>query len=239
MKRSKLFILILLMLACFSCVPLEKISRHDFDSGYYKMKSSCCKPSDVYIDLVEDSIIVYKVTGEGKTKAPELSSAQGIRFSQIDNSSFLHESSFIKNSIDLDLSTVILKYRPSYSGVPNQLSSNINAVIYFGLRRDFYRVKSNISPLKKVSSNLRHIGFDAGFLAGFGITPVNPTVTNSKLVQEYDGFYFQKGLALFFTIDRMSVGLALGFDNLLDENSHIWIYNQKPWIGIVLGIANF
>ncbi len=33
--------------------------------------------------------------------------------------------------------------------------------------------------------------------------------------------------------------LAAGFDNLLDNNKSIWIYNNKPWFGIMLGIANF
>lgn len=239
MRRSTLFIIILIILSCFSCVPLEKISRHDFDSGYFKMKSKGIRSSKVYINLIEDSVVVHKVTGEGKTREPELSSAQGIRIRDIRSGSYLYNSWFQKNSIDLDLSTVALKYRPAYSGVPNQLSYNINALLYFGIRRDFYTIKSNISPLKKINSNIRHIGFDAGVLAGFGITPVNPTVTNNKTVQEYDGFYFQKGLAVFLSIGQMSVGLALGFDNLLDTNSHIWIYNQKPWIGIVLGIANF
>jgi hypothetical protein len=37
----------------------------------------------------------------------------------------------------------------------------------------------------------------------------------------------------------MSVGLAIGFDNLVDKNKSVWIYNQKPYIGLVIGIANF
>jgi hypothetical protein len=239
MRKSNLSILIVIILFSFSCVPLEKISRHDFDSGYFKLKSPGVQPSDVYVNLIEDSVVVCKVTVKGKSKFPEPSSSQGIRIDQIRSGSFLYKSTFVKKSMDFDLSTVALKYRPAYSGVPNQLSYNINALLYLGLRRDFYMIKSHISPLNMGNSYLRHIGFDAGLLAGFGITPVNPTVTNGNTVLEYDGFYFQKAIAAFFTIDQMSVGLALGFDNLLDSNSHIWIYNRKPWIGLVLGIANF
>jgi hypothetical protein len=35
---------------------------------------------------------------------------------------------------------------------------------------------------------------------------------------------------------RITLGLSLGFDNLLDPNEHIWAYQQKPWIGLMLGI---
>lgn len=48
-----------------------------------------------------------------------------------------------------------------------------------------------------------------------------------------------KGFSVFGTYENMSVGFAIGFDNLIGHDKSIWIYNQKPWIGLVLGIANF
>jgi hypothetical protein len=100
-------------------------------------------------------------------------------------------------------------------------------------------MRSKMSPLHIQNTQIRHIGFDAGVFAGIGITPINPTTTNSHILLEYDGMVFQKGIAGFITIEFMSVGIAVGFDNLLDENSKYWVYNQKPWIGVVIGIANF
>jgi hypothetical protein len=239
LRKSNLLISLLIALFSFGCVPLEKISRHDLDSGYYKLKTPDYKSSDVYVDLKEDTVTVFNVTGTGKSKVPDISSAQGIKISEIKPGSFLYKSTLIRKSLDFDLSTVALKYRPESSGVPNQLSYNINTVLYLGIRRDFFIVKSHHTPLKKENSFIRQIGFDAGLLAGIGITPINATVTNSNTLLEYDGWFFQKGVAAFVTIERMSVGISLGFDNLLDKNSNIWIYNQKPWIGIVLGISNF
>ena len=72
-----------------------------------------------------------------------------------------------------------------------------------------------------------------------GITQINPTVTGNQVELEYDGIVFQKGIGAFITIDRMSVGIVLGFDNLLDENKTVWLYNQKPYLGLSIGIANF
>jgi len=239
MRKSNLLISLLLALFSFGCMPLEKISRHDFDSGYFKLKTPENKVSDVYMDIKDDTVTVFNVKGAGKSKAPDLSSAQGIKINDIKPGSFLYKNTFVRRSLDFDLSTVALKYRPESSGVPNQLSYNINTVLYLGIRRDFFIVKSHHSPLRKENPFIRQIGFDAGLLAGIGITPINATVTNSNTLLEYDGWFFQKGVAAFITIERMSVGISLGFDNLLDKNSSSWIYNQKPWIGIVLGISNF
>lgn len=240
MRRERLIVLILSAATIFySCVPLQSISRHSFDSGYYKLKYPGSKPAHVYVHLSDDSLVVHNVTFDSGKKAPDPNPAGKIEISKIKPGSYLYQSTFTRKSPDFDLSTVALKYRPAISGVPNQLSYNVNALLYLGYRKDYYFIKSHPTPLKTNHSHLLQIGFDAGLFAGFGITPLNPTVTDSKIVQEYDGFFFQKGIAAFITIEQMSVGLSLGFDNLLDSNSKNWIYNQKPWIGIIIGIANF
>jgi hypothetical protein len=239
MKTGNLTILILLILTSFSCVSINKISRHDFDTGYFKLKSPEVKPEKIYADLTGDSITVFSVTGEGRQRAPEILSSRGMNINNIRPGSFLNNSVFIKNSLDIDLSTVLIKYRFESSGVPNQLNANLNGALYLGFRKDYYSFRSKLSPLNVYKTQRRHIGFDAGVFAGLGITPVNYTVTNNHTMLEYDGIVFQKGIAGFITIEFMSVGIALGFDNLLDGNSKYWVFNQKPWIGLVLGIANF
>jgi hypothetical protein len=125
------------------------------------------------------------------------------------------------------------------SGVPVQLNANLNALLYMGARKDFYIVRTSKSVLNRNSSKIKHLGYDFGIFGGIGITPVNPTVTNNNTDLEYDGMVFQKGVGAFITIDNISVGLTLGFDNLLNSDSKIWIYNNKPYIGIAIGIANF
>ena len=239
MRNTNVLFTGLLVIMLSGCVPVEKMARHDFGSGYYNLKKPDSNPARVYASVIEDSIIVYPINKQGEKETPDISSFPGIRINNIKAGNTLFKSCFVKNSIDVDLTTVILKYRPKQSGVPNQLSSNINAAFYVGLRRDFYKLIPYRSPLKEESSYLRQIGFDAGFFAGIGISPINPTVTLNSITQEYDGIIFQKGVAGFITFDNLSVGLALGFDNLLDNNKSLWIYNQKPYIGLVIGISNF
>lgn len=239
MRKVNVFILILLILAGAGCGSVEKLVRHDFDSGYYRLKTPGAGPTRVYADLNGDSLSVYSVTGEGREKSPDTSNYQIAQISLVKPGGYLHKSTFTRKSIDFDLTTALLKYRPSQEDVPRQLNANLNASIYAGLRKDYYRIKTRMSPLHKIHSNVRHFGFDAGLFAGIGMTPVNYTVTRNQVELEYDGVVFQKGIAAFFGIDFLIFGVALGFDNLLDDNHKYWVYNQKPWVGLMLGIANF
>jgi hypothetical protein len=153
--------------------------------------------------------------------------------------SYLYKSTLQKTSVDFDLSTVPVKFRSARGDVPSQLSASVNGIIYVGFRKDFFKILTRTSELNETNSFVRQTGFDFGLFAGMGITPVNPTVTMNRIAQEYDGIVFQKGFAVFLTFENMSIGIGLGFDNLIDKNKNIWIYNQKPWIGVVLGVANF
>jgi hypothetical protein len=142
-----------------------------------------------------------------------------------------------KTSMDLDASTAIFKYRFAAGDVPNQLSASLNANLYVGYRKDFFSFTSRKTPTGHTNVKLHHREFDMGVFAGFGITPVNPTVTSGQVSQEYDGMVFQKGVALFGGWGNMTLGLGLGFDTLLDNNHQYWIYHEKPWLGLFIGIA--
>jgi hypothetical protein len=229
----------LLFLLSAGCVPVEKMARHDFDSGFYRLNTGIAQTSHVYIKVIEDSIVVYPLSSTEKKIVPDITSFVGTRISDVKPGNYFYRSCFVNNSIDVDLTTVLLKYRPPVRGVPNQLSYNVNAALYMGLRRDFFKLIPYISPLREETSYIRQIGFDAGFFAGIGITTINPSVTESKELLEYDGIVFQKGFAGFITFDKISIGVAIGLDNLLDHNKNSWVYNQKPYFGLLIGISNF
>jgi hypothetical protein len=239
MRARIFFLFVFAGLILLSCVPVEKIERHDFTSGYYKLKIPGNTPTHVYTKVDEDSLEVYNVIADGQNKTPDFNSLRRINISEIQSGNYFYKSCFVKNSVDVDLTTLILKYRPSLTSLPNQLNANINAAIYVGFRRDYYKAIPYKSPLNDEISFIRQIGFDGGIFAGIGSTFMSPSNTQNNITQEYDGMVFQKGVAGFITFDNMSVGVALGFDNLLDKNKSFWIYNQKPYIGLVIGISNF
>lgn len=65
---------------------------------------------------------------------------------------------------------------------------------------------------------------------------VSPTTTNDQTEHEYDGIVWTKGVAGIFAINTFTIGVSLGFDNLLDQNRTVWIYESKPWIGFTFGL---
>ena len=239
MRIIKPFLLLTFFLLQAGCTPFDKIYSHDFSDGYFKLKTPDQSPGSVYLKLDDDSIRVYPVLADKKSGMADTVNFYSINLNSIKPGTYLYNSTFVKTSADVDLSTVLLKFRPSAGDVPSQLNANLNGVLYAGFRKDYFKIKSSFSPLRETTSFIRHTGFDFGVFAGIGITPVNYTVTMNKTFQEYDGIVFQKGISVFATYENMSVGLALGFDNLLDHNKSIWVFNNKPWIGLVLGIANF
>ena len=239
MKRIIFPVFGMVLLLSSSCISLGKLTRHDFDSGFYKLKVQGAKPSRVYAEVIEDSIIVYPVNSEGMKEYPNTASSIGTRISRIKTDNYFYKSCFTNNSIDVDLTSIIFKSRHSMDDVPNQFSADLDVAVYAGLRKDYYRIVSPAHPLNEEKSSIRQIGFDLGVFAGIGSSPVNPTVTNNKTSQEYDAMIFQKGIAGFISINRMSVGLAVGFDNLLDKNRSAWIYNQKPYLGLIISVSNF
>jgi hypothetical protein len=239
MKIIKLLIWLTIFILTAACVPFDKIYSHEFDDGYFKLKSAGKNPENIYLNLTDDSLKVYSVQKENKFKLSDTIAFCLANLKSIAPGNPLYNSIFVKTSADIDLSTVLMKFRPTSGNVPSQLSSNVNGIFYMGFRKDFFKLKSEFSELHEMSSFIRHTGFDFGLFAGIGISPINPTVTMNGTMQEYDGIVFQKGIAVFGTFENMSVGLALGFDNLLDHNKAIWIFNNKPWLGLAFGIANF
>lgn len=238
MKKLFFSLAALLIIILSACSPIGSIAVHEFGSDYYNLKSEKEGSIKVYADVYEDSLVIYKMN-PGSSKDLDPGSGNGTRISTINPDSYLFNSKFIKNSIELDLSTMLTKLRPSSSGVPVQLNANLNALIYMGARKDYYIIKSHKLPLDRDYSSVRQIGYDFGIFAGIGITPINPTVTNNNTSLEYDGIVFQKGIGAFITINYLSVGITLGFDNLMSSDSKIWIYNNRPYLGFALGIANF
>ena len=239
MRRFNPLIYFFTMMIAAGCGSLDKIARHDFDSGYYRLKTPDEKPVKVYADVSEDSLDIYPVLKEEKFKYLDTINYRSSIVSLIRPGDFLYNSTFTRVTPDMDLTTALLKFRPAQKDVPPQLSANLNAAIYFGAKKDYFRIITRKTPLHQVNSRMNHFGFDAGFFAGIGITPVKYTVTDYNVELEYDGIVFEKGVAFYFGINFLTFGVAIGFDNLLDDNRKYWVYNQKPWIGLMLGIANF
>ena len=216
-----------------SCNTLEKASLHGFNSGYYKLKSNNRNSQNVYVDVTDEKIDVYQLI----ERQPDKKQFLTIPFNTTTDSLLLNPMVFKKQSLDVDITSILLKYRPTVYGLPAQLTTDLNMALYVGWRHDYYYVTSNKSPLGKHSHKIRNRGFDFGVFTGPGTTLINPFTTQNKKTDEYNGMIFQTGIAGFIESNIASFGLAVGYDYLLNPDRKIWIYTHKPWVGFVVGIA--
>ena len=215
-----------------SCNTFEKASTHGLNSGYYKLKTENKNTQNVYLDVTNEQIDVYHQI----KRQPDKKQFLTIPLNTID-STFFSLMVFKKQSLDVDITSIILKYRPSVYGLPAQFTTDLNMALYVGWRYDYFYLKSKKDPLGKSYHKISNFGYDFGVIAGPGTTLISPFTTQNKRTDEYSGMIIQTGIAGFIESNVASFGFAVGYDYLLNPDRKIWIYNNKPWIGFIVGIA--
>lgn len=228
----KHLLLISSILIFSSCTTLDKASRHGFNSGFYKMISSDEKPQSVYVDCMDEKIDIYHQA----RKKIDLTSFHSIPLVNPDTIEVM-PIRFRKQSLDIDVVSIIMKYRPAVNGLPTQLTTDLNISLYGGWRKDNYNLTGKKDPLGKRYTEMRKFGYDFGLFAGIGATDINPYTTNNKTSNDYSGMLFQSGMAAFIESNIASFGVAIGTDFLLNSDRRIWSYQKKPWLGFTVGIA--
>lgn len=235
MRPSRIFLIIYAVALCSaSCGPIKQAGTHDLESGYYRLKTRNTAPQNVYTVITDSSVAIHSLIGN--TKQPVANATRRIVTNDLVADSLLQPFVLVKRSLDFDLSTILLKYRFRNQTLPNQLSGNLNAAIYSGYRNDFFKIRDKVDPLSQRRRVIQHFEFDMGVFAGFGSTPVNPSTTANIVSVEYDGVIFQKGIACFIGSGNFAFGIGLGSDRLLDTHKKEWIYQEKPWMGVMIGL---
>lgn len=232
-RKVKFYLLLFGGIFLFSsCSTLEKASSHGFSSGYYTLASASRHARKVYVSVTEESLAVYPLIDHRTEKQPLLS----IPF-QPSDSFMVSPLVFRKKSLDVDITSILLKYRPSLYGLPGQLTTDFNVALYAGWRHDRYTIKSSLDPLGNRSYKIRNWGHDIGLFAGPGASGITPFSTRNKITDDYSGLIVQMGIAGFIESNVASFGLAIGYDYLLNPDRKVWIYQHQPWLGFIVGVA--
>lgn len=135
---------------------------------------------------------------------------------------------FKAQTFDLDVLTILFKYKPPVKDFPNQLNTNFNGALYAGYRTDIYKLSYKQTPLHTQNRNIAHYGYSIGGFAGLGTARIDEYVTLNRINYEYDGVVFTSGCAAVFGFNKLNLGLNAGFDYLLDKNRHVWVNQTKP-----------
>ncbi|KAA5532165.1 hypothetical protein F0919_15300 [Taibaiella lutea] len=232
MQRTLLYLLIITITGCGIAKPGAK---YQFSDGYYSSRG-IENVRKVYIYNQDSTIKVYPVTNAGKQRNVDTTRHHVLMYGQVEPHNIKKEPVFTKGSFDIDFLTIPIKYRFPSDGFVRQLNANLNGGLYLGYRKDFYILRYNVSPIGVSTRSTTHLGFSAGGYIGFGNTFISQYVTRGSVQSEYDGLVFNRGFAAIVALNRFTAGLAIGWDRLLDRNNEYWIYNNKSWVGIVLGL---
>lgn len=236
MIRVRQYFLLIIFLPLFfcNCEVLKQSSKKDFNEGFYKSRLFHKKLKKVYVVPEENLIKVYTEKGLDKI---DTAIAVKIAFPADQKPGDFKGYLFRKSSVDIDINSILLKYRPSVSGFPNQLHTSIfNGVFFVGYRNDMYELKYIENPLHIFKRNIRHYGYSFGVFAGLGTTPMNEYVTQNNIAIEYDGFVNVEGVAVILSIRKLNFGLNYGMEHLMDPNRGFWIYQGKSWVGLSVGL---
>jgi hypothetical protein len=239
-NRSGTFFFLLLLLSFTSaCIRLEDSPKYQFVDGVYRAKIQGVPTARMYVEVEDDSIQLFPLLPA--EKGVVIDSTQGVILlfpEQKAHDAFhrQHTYSFQKPSFDLDLITIPFKYRSRSAGFPRQLKSSLEAALYVGYRSDTYRLLYRRTPLNLYERDINRYGFSLGLFTGLGSTDMSPWVTQDQIAYEYDGVIWTKGIAGMMAVNNFTVGVALGTDWLLDRNRRVWIYQSRPWVGLVFGL---
>ena len=116
-----------------------------------------------------------------------------------------------------------------------QLTTTANAAIYIGMRYD-QGYQRNVFYHHQQRSEIRSFSLGAGGLLGLSANAINPFSTASQVQDEYEGACLSYGLAIIFGYRAINLGLSVGQDYLLDRNRAMWLYQNKPWLGVTIGL---
>ena len=234
MKFRAVWTVFTFILGISGCRTGKETSNYQLSDGYYKGKIFNNQNNRVYIHNSEDTISIYLV--QRKTKSIDTLNELKKTFPQLASNFSLMPATLKQASFDIDFLTIPFKYRPSQKEFPRQFNTNLNGALYVGYRTDIYRLRYVKTPFKSFNRKTPHYGLSFGLFTGLGGTTMNPSVTNNQIVSEYDGVVWSKGIAAIIGINNFTIGLALGYDDLLDYNKKKWLYQGKPWLGLAFGL---
>ncbi|EMR01129.1 hypothetical protein [Cesiribacter andamanensis] len=239
MNTCRRIVVLLFSLVCVqmlaACSSLSESAKFELNEGYYKEKRLGAD-RQVYVYASEDTLVAFPVQKRGEQLAVDTAAATALAFPAVASGQGLPAQTYHAYSFDLDVLAIPFKYRPTTVGHPRQLGTQFSGALYAGYRTDRYRIRYRHTPLGIAHRRITHYGYSIGLFSGIGAEPINPWVTRNRYADEYDGVVWMNGLAAIIGINSFTFGLAIGADRLLDRNRSIWIYQNRPWLGLAVGL---
>ncbi|GAB3936145.1 hypothetical protein [Larkinella terrae] len=215
------------------------------DQLKHKQSKQLTRPVTAALYLQQDTLFVELVkaalpANDGRPETIDISDSTIVFFvnPRIGRTPVNKKSDWFRyhfTSFDTDLVTIPFKYRLSQQGNPPELITSANAAVYLGFRYD-QGFQRSVFYHHQQRSDIRSFSIGGGGLLGITAATVRPFSTGNQLQDEYEGACLSYGVAAIFGYRAVSLGLAFGYDHLMDKNRKVWIYQDTPWLGITIGL---
>jgi hypothetical protein len=202
-----------------SCTGTRNAPKYELGNGIYDFRQKDKRYRNVHVYVQGDTLSLFRDN----------------QLTQRVTIDPLNDQIYMKRNLDVDVMTIAFKYRPATLSLPRQLNTDFNGNIYLGYRFDRFKIKMLETPIG-LQKSYRHRGFTLGTFGGIGSTAVTPWTTNNRITDEYNGLILTRGLALMVAVNNLTVGMGIGWDALTDRDKHLWIYQNKPWYGLTVGL---
>ncbi len=215
----RLFAVLLLLLCLYGCSSTRNSHKYELADGRYSFRQPGEKFRPVYVYVLDDSVSLFEDEAGTRPVVQQV----------------LKDEYFIKRTFDLDVMAIPFKFRAASVNLPRQLTTDFNGNLFVGYRVDRFRLIHKKTPVgwKRF---YKHRGLAVGGFAGLGTAAITPWTTNNQMTDEYTGFVLSRGVAVMAGINNLTVGVGIGWDHLTDRDKHIWIYQNKPWFGVTIGL---
>lgn len=219
-----------------SCGAIRKGLSHGLTDGHYRTKAADGARQWVYLDVEPDSLTAYSVTRAETGDLIDTTEGKVYRSGPVLMDGNCGPKRFVKHGIDLDLMYAMLKYRPARSGVPPQFDTGLNGSIYLGYKTERFTLDCVRDPLGRQERVLRMADLDMGAFLGLASTTMNASVTDPSIEIEYTGVALTSGVGIFTRVGNLGFGITCGTDHLLDGYGRQWIYQDRLWLGLSIGV---
>jgi hypothetical protein len=183
-------------------------SKYNFSDGYYDSRLNKNRTEKYYVVTGSDSIKVYPAS-VGRQIADTLKMLT-VLFPPHAKPAEFSNYTFRTQSFELDVLTIIFKYRQATQGFPGQLNANFNGALYAGYRTDSYRLSYKETPLRVQNRDITHYGYSFGGFLGIGTARIDEYVTLNRINYEYDGAVVTGGLAAIIGLNKLNFGITSG-----------------------------
>jgi len=220
-RRSKVRVIpvFIVMAALYGCSSTRNSHKYELSDGRYSFRQDGEKFRKVYAYVDGDSVSLFSDEKGSQAVIPQV----------------LKDEFLIKRSFDVDVIAVPFKFRPASVNLPRQLTTDFNGNLFLGYRVDRFRLIHKKTPIGW-KRYYKHRGISVGGFGGLGTSAITPWTTNNLMTDEYTGFVLSRGLAAMIGLDNLTFGVGIGWDHLTDRDKKIWIYQNKPWFGLTLGL---